>query len=191
MPFSNSKTIGNYAENELLKYSGLQVKRIFCISSGSLNISVILHPKIGRNLVSKHIQVQTRKSWRSYRSGFHCYYCYTVSKNLFLLLCCFYKVFTALKKPILFLRCFYYIAAPAKFLLLLLFQQCWRNSKSDVENLWLWLYIRYIRCKSDVVIHLIGMIICIIQMWKLIWFEYYKCKSEVEIHFIRILKRVN
>ena len=131
---------------------------------------------------------KTRKSWRSYRSGFHCYYCYTVSKNLFLLLCCFYKVFTALKKPILFLRCFYYIAAPAKFLLLLLFQQCWRNSKSDVENLWLWLYIRYIRCKSDVVIHLIGMIICIIQMWKFIWLEYYKCKSEVEIHFIRITK---
>ena len=107
---------------------------------------------------------------------------------MFLLLCCFYKVFTALKKPILFLRCFYYIAAPAKFLLLLLFPKCWRNNKSDVENLWLWLYIMYIRCKSDVVIHLIGIIICIIKMWKFIWLEYYKCKSEVEIHFIRITK---
>ena len=54
-----------------------------------------------------------------------CFFCYAVST----------KFFTALKKPILFLRCFYYIAAPAKFLPLLLFQQCQSNSKSDVENL--------------------------------------------------------
>ena len=54
-----------------------------------------------------------------------CFFCYAVST----------KFFTALKKPILFLRYFYYIAAPAKFLPLLLFQQCQSNSKSDVENL--------------------------------------------------------
>ena len=86
-----------------------------------------------------------------------CFFCYAVST----------KFFTALKKPILFLRCFYYIAAPAKFLPLLLFQQCQSNSKSDVENLWLRLYMEQIRCgnsfdwnnnmwKSDVEIYLIG-----------------------------------
>ena len=125
---------------------------------------------------------KTRKSWRSYRSGFHCYYCYTVSKNLFLLLCCFYKVFTALKKPILFLRCFYYIAAPAKFLPLLLFQQCQSNSKSDVENLWLRLYMEQIRCgnsfdwnnnmwKSDVEIYLIGRLYNVNCKWEFILSE--------------------